>query len=135
MSYLGQVFESLANKNSKFSKIPKFLALPGFRSELKSQNEKTEKTENCQFGWMLSYFVAVCFLKLLILFFVWKSFFRLVLVYFPAFLAFPAFLSNWAGPKRSPKVVWICHLLMKNTVWVFDVTNRQNDFYNFQCYH
>ena len=60
-------------------------------------NEKTEMMESCQFGWMLSYFIAVCFLKLLVMFFVWKSFFRLVLYYFSAFLVFLAFLSNWPG--------------------------------------
>ena len=36
--------------------------------------------------------------------------------------------------KRAPKLS-ICHLLTKSSVWVFDVTNRQNGFYNFQHYH
>ena len=36
--------------------------------------------------------------------------------------------------KRAPKLS-TCHLLMKSFVWVFDVTNRQNGFYDFQRYH
>ena len=67
----------LEKHNSKFSEIKKFSPFPGFCSELQSPFEKTETTESYQFGWMLTYFVAVCFLKPLIMF--WKSFFRLVL--------------------------------------------------------
>ena len=36
--------------------------------------------------------------------------------------------------KRAPKLS-ICHLPTKRSVWVFDVTNRTNGFYNFQSYY
>ena len=36
--------------------------------------------------------------------------------------------------KRAPKLS-ICHLVMKSSFWVFDVTDRRNGFHNFQRYH
>ena len=97
MSYLGKVFESFTNpsqakfkvfKDSKISGVSRFL----FWATEPIWNMQT--TEDCQFGWMVNCFITVCFFKLLIMFFVWKSFFSLFLYYFPAFPAFP---SNWLG--------------------------------------
>ena len=73
MSYLGKVFENLTNKVQLFSKTQNFTVFLGLRSELESQFEKTETTENFLFGSILSYFIAVCLLKLLIMFFYLKE--------------------------------------------------------------
>ena len=79
MSYLGKVFENLTN-SLIFSKIKKFPVFPGFHSE-----------QSFQLGSILTCFIGECFLKLLIIFFVWKNFFR---YHFPSFPAFP---SNQPG--------------------------------------
>ena len=49
-------------------------------------------------------------------------------------IQFPLSLNLYFQQKRVAKLS-ICHLPTKRSVWVFDVTNRTNDFYNFQSYH
>ena len=46
---------------------------------------------------------------------------------------FPLSFNLYFQQTRVPKFS-ICHLLMKRSVWIFDVTNRRNDFSNFQSY-
>ena len=89
LSYLGKVFETLTDKIQSFQWFKNSRRFRVFNSK------RWKWREIANFGSILSYFIAVGFLKLLlIMFFVWKSLFRLVIYYFPAFPAFPAFPSN-----------------------------------------
>ena len=45
------------------------------------------------------------------------------------------FLFNLYFPQKRVLKLSICHWLTKSSVWVCDVTNRRNGFYNFQRYH
>ena len=49
-------------------------------------------------------------------------------------IQFSLSFNHYFQQKRVPKLS-ICHLLTKSSVWVFDVTNRRNGFYNFQSHH
>ena len=91
LAYQSRIFEN-STKISKFSKISEFPAFLGFHCEQWSQfkKKKTETKENWQFGWILDCHIGVSFLRLLIMFFSEKNFFRLVRYYFPAFPAFPS---------------------------------------------
>ena len=49
-------------------------------------------------------------------------------------IQFPLSFNLHFQQKRVPKLS-ICHLVMKRSVWVFDVINRANGFSSFQSYH
>ena len=59
------------------------------------------------------------------------KYFRVIFFLKMKTIQFPLSFNFYFQQKRALKLS-ICHLPTKRSVWVFDITNRTNGFYNFQ---
>ena len=67
----------------------------------------------------------------------WPNIFKNVLELFSPLkktIQFPLSFNLYFHQKRAPKMS-VCHVPTKRSVWVFDVTNGTNGFYDFQSYY